>query len=122
MSFCLTIIYILFYGNDAVDNKFAYASPYEGIDVFFVVEFDLFAWAAHEWVGNRFVCYRELKFVALYACSNTISRLSFESWLNKFAFVGFENLAFVYHIVKLASFYTFAKYEKVLEVDYTCNY
>ena len=43
MSFCLKIIYILSYGNDAIYNEFADATPYERVEVLFVVEFDLFA-------------------------------------------------------------------------------
>ena len=121
MSFCLKIIYILSYSNDAIDYKFADATPYERVEVLFVVEFDLFAWAAHKRVGNGFVGYRELELIALYACGNTIRGLSFETWLNEFAFVCFENIAFVDHIVEFASFYAFTKYEEVLEIDDSCN-
>ena len=123
MSFCLkkNFFYILSYCNDAIDYEFADATPYEGGEVLFVVEFDLFAWAAHERVGNGFVGHRELELIALYACGNTIRGLTFETWLDEFAFVGFEDIAFVDHIVEFTSFDAFAEYEEVLEVDDSCN-
>ena len=115
------MIYILSYCDDAIDNEFADATPYERVEVLFVVEFDLFAWATHERVGNGFVGYRELELIALYACGNTIRGLTFETRLDEFSFVGFENIAFVDHIVEFTSFYAFAKYEEVLEIDDSCN-
>ena len=121
MSFCLKIIYILSYSNDAIDNEFADATPYERVEVLFVMEFDLLAWATHERVGNGFVGYRELKLVALDAWGYAIGCLTFETCLDEFAFVGFEDIALVDHIVELASFYAFTKYEEVLEIDDSCN-
>ena len=121
MSFCLKIIYILSYSNDAIDYEFADATPYEWVEVLFVVEFDLLAWAAHKRVGNGFVGNWELELIALDAWGYAIGCLTFESSLDEFAFVGFEDIALVDHIVEFASFDAFAKHEEVLEVDDTCN-
>ena len=121
MSFCLKIIYILSYSNDAIDYKFADATPYEWVEVLFVVEFDLLAWAVHKRVGYGFVGNRELELVALDAWGYAVGCLTFEPRLDEFAFVGFEDIALVDHIVELASFDAFAKHEEVLEIDDTCN-
>ena len=109
------------YSNDAIDNEFADATPHEWVEVLFVVEFDLLAWAAHKRVGNGFVGNWELELVALDACSNSIGWLTFETCLDEFAFIGFEYIALVDHVVEFASFDAFAKHEEVLEIDDACN-
>ena len=109
------------YCNDAIDYEFADATPYEWVEILFVVEFDLLTWAAHERVGYGFVGNWELKLIALDAWGNAIGCLPFETNLDEFAFVGFEDIALVDHVVEFASFDAFAKHEEVLEIDDTCN-
>ena len=116
-----SIIKNLSYSNDAIDYKFADATPYEWIEVLFVVEFDLLAWAAHKRVGNGFVGNWELKLVALDAWGHAIGSVTFEACLDEFAFVGFLYITLVAHIVELASLDAFAKHKEVLEIDDTCN-
>ena len=116
-----SIIKNLSYSNDAIDYEFADATPYEWVEVLLVVEFDLLAWAAHKRVGYGFVGNWELEFVALDAWGYAIGSLTFETSLNQFAFVSFEDIAFVDHIVELASLDAFAKHEEVLEIDNASN-
>ena len=65
------------------------------------------AGASHERIGHLLVVDRELKFIGL----DGNSGLSLESALDKFAFVGLPDVAFVNHIVELASLHAFAKDE-----------
>src|SRR5579862_4872728 len=82
-------------GNYAVDNKFTITAPWDGAEIFFVMQFHFLAAIAHERVSNAFVFDGKFKLVRLHGAR----RCGTKSTLDQFPFISFEYVPFSDYII-----------------------
>ena len=109
---------MLFDGNNAVDNVFLHSPPWQGTEIFLVMQFNSTASASHKGVGNGFVCNGEFELIGLDRSPVAVS--SGESGLYDLAFVGLEQISFVYYEIEFSGLYSFSEDKVEFEV-YECS-